>query len=69
MDLVVNKCECLICNEVFYEWEDAELDECPHCNASLDADKSANVIGEMSVVIELDVTTGKVSVPFVGLNP
>ncbi len=69
MDLEVRKCECPTCDQIFYEWEEAELDECPHCNASFNIDRQPNVIGTMAVVVELDLTTGKVSVPFVGLNP
>lgn len=68
MQLQVCKCECNTCDGQYYEWEDAPLDECPHCGADLDSPyldglKPANVIQRQLVVVELDLMTGAVSIP------
>lgn len=62
MQLKIMKCECGNCEKVFYEWEDSCLEECPHCEADLTADKSANVIGSQLVDVELDLITGHVTI-------
>lgn len=65
MVLEVRKCECPTCDQIFYEWEEAEMDECPHCNASFNIDRQPNVIKNQIVVVELDLMTGVVSVPVI----
>lgn len=58
----VNKSECSACEKMFYEWDDALLKVCPHCKASLDTEKSANVIETITVKFSLDPVTGRVEV-------
>ena len=67
MHLKINKSECASCGNIFYEWDDSLLEECPHCKSDLSKDKSANVIGSQIVEAELDLITGRISIA--GNNP
>jgi len=62
MLLKVNKSECASCGNIFYEWDDSLLEQCPHCGVDLLKDKSANVIGSKFVDVELDLISGNAKI-------
>lgn len=58
MQLTVFLTACPACDRVFYEFENAELDECPYCGAGT---KGANIERSEIVEFAIDHKTGLIS--------
>jgi hypothetical protein len=55
----VDKSRCGFCREVFYEFRDYELDQCPHCLSVLSGTMSCDVEETLEIEVEVDYKTGK----------
>lgn len=62
MQLKICECECSFCGNVFYEWEDSCMEECPHCEADLSCVNSVHVVETQIVAVDLDVFSGRVKI-------